>query len=62
MVASSVTGVGLGDSNGKQKPQNHSSCGCYPTSVVDTKVKKNKCNFIKYNYCSKVIKYSACKK
>lgn len=28
MAASSVTGVGLGDSNGKQKPENHSGCGC----------------------------------
>jgi hypothetical protein len=28
MAASSVTGVGPGDSNGKQKPELHSGCGC----------------------------------
>jgi hypothetical protein len=28
MAASSVTGVGPGDSNGKQKPHLHSGCGC----------------------------------
>lgn len=28
MAAASVTGTGIGDSKGLQKPQNHSSCGC----------------------------------
>ena len=61
MVASSVTGVGLGDSNGKQKPQNHSSCGCSQVDPVVSKNKKNNCSFLKYYSC-KSIKYSTCKK
>ncbi len=28
MAATSVTGVGPGDSLGKQKPENHAGCGC----------------------------------
>jgi hypothetical protein len=28
MAASSVTGTGPGESNGKQKPHLHSGCGC----------------------------------
>lgn len=32
MAASSVTGVGPGDSNGKQKPELHSGCGCCSNS------------------------------
>jgi len=28
MGATSVTGKGAGDSNGKQKPDNHCGCGC----------------------------------
>lgn len=33
MVASSVTGVGQGDSRGLYKPQNNGSCGCTSPSV-----------------------------
>jgi len=54
MTASSVTGVsGLGDSNGKYKPQNNCSCSCCPNSVNDNLDKKNKKNscFIRAKSC-----------
>lgn len=70
MAASSVTGVGLGDSNGKQKPHLHSGCGCYPVNkTVSTSSSKKtyKCH-TKYNYCfsskyksnSKLINNNSC--
>ena len=57
MVASSVTGVGPGDSNGKYKPQNGCGCGggCGSgnsgnISVQSSNVKKS-C-YSRYNYCN----------
>lgn len=53
MAASSVTGTGFGDSNGSQKPQNHSSCGCghYEKNQSSKKIKK--VCYIKYSTCFK---------
>lgn len=53
MVASSVTGVGHGDSNGKQKPELHSGCGCCSSSHSNNIQKKQ----IKKG-CSKNYKFS----
>jgi hypothetical protein len=36
VAASSVTGTGPGDSNGKYKPQNNGSCGCTSPSTATT--------------------------
>jgi hypothetical protein len=53
MAASSVTGVGPGDSNGKQKPNLHSGCGCSgPVSPrPPVVVRKNGC-YARYSSCS----------
>jgi hypothetical protein len=51
MAASSVTGVGLGDSNGKQKHENHSGCGCCFGSKTDPAIntkRKTGC-VVRYN-------------
>lgn len=53
MAASSVTGVGQGISNGKYKPENHSSCPCGSSLKKQTEekvIKKNNC-FLKYKTC-----------
>lgn len=42
MVASSVTGVGQGDSNGKYKPQNNCSCSCCCDSATQETPKQIK--------------------
>jgi len=48
MAATSVTGTGIGESNGKQKPGNNASCGGGDTEdVVKKKVIKNGC-FVSY--------------
>ena len=53
MAASSVTGVGPGDSNGKKKPNLHSGCGC--SGPIDPQapvvVRKNGC-YARYSSCS----------
>lgn len=36
MIASSVTGVGPGDSNGKYKPKNNCSCSCCCSSSTQS--------------------------
>jgi hypothetical protein len=53
MTASSVTGVsGLGDSNGKYKPQNNCSCSCCGSIENNKEHKKikNSCS-IRHNCC-----------
>lgn len=47
MAASSVTGTGLGESYGKQKPHLHSGCGCcgQTTPQPRSKPKKKGCFF-----------------
>jgi hypothetical protein len=51
MAASSVTGVGIGESNGKQKRNNNASCGGGTADAEEAakkKVIKNGCH-ISYN-------------
>lgn len=54
MAASSVTGVsGLGDSNGKYKPQNNCSCSCCGVAAENenkNKKIKSSCH-IRYQHC-----------
>lgn len=54
MAASSVTGVGPGDSNGKQKPELHSGCGCCSGSQQpsSSNLIKKGC-YKKYSSCSR---------
>ena len=69
MAASSVTGVGPGDSNGKQKPELHSGCGCGGSSKQppNTPAKKRGCyvkstsgGVIRNNSGSAGIKSNSC--
>lgn len=39
MGATSVTGIGKGDSNGKQKPDNHCGCSCGSPDETEPKPK-----------------------
>lgn len=57
MVASSVTGVGQGDSNGKQKPELHSGCGCCSQAQNQTipKPTKKGCSISYSNKINKLI-------
>jgi len=53
MTASSVTGIGQGMSNGKQKIQNHGSCPCSATQKqqpIEDSIKKNNC-YLNYKSC-----------
>lgn len=53
MTASSVTGVGPGISNGKQKPQNHGSCPCSSKTkeqIGTNIIKKNEC-YVNHKIC-----------
>jgi hypothetical protein len=54
MAASSVTGVGPGDSNGKQKPELHSGCGCCSGSQTPKTMKTKKFCHKKYSSCSRI--------
>jgi|694.fasta_scaffold22242_2 hypothetical protein len=60
MVASSVTGVGPGESHGKYKPENNCGCGCSSanSNVNVTSSKINNCynNKINIGNCTKSIK------
>ena len=58
MGATSVTGTGLGDSNGKQRPENHITCSCGPNceEEIEPKVRKNPCSVQYVSGGSVVIK------
>lgn len=55
MVASSVTGVGHGDSNGKYKPENNCGCGCpAQTSSSSSASRARKSCSVRHNVSSGV--------
>ncbi len=71
MVASSVTGVGHGDSNGKQKPELHSGCGCcsapQSSNIEKKQIKKgcyknykSSCGIIRHTTKSVINKINSC--
>lgn len=70
MAASSVTGVGQGDSNGKQKPELHSGCGCGSNSQSNIEKKqikkgcyrnyKSSCGTSHHKFNSGINKINSC--
>lgn len=71
VAASSVTGTGPGDSNGKYKPQNNGSCGCTSPSnpaTISTIKRKKGCvishgsgsKFVQYGHSSGALKIKSC--
>lgn len=65
MPATSVTGRGLGFSNGKYKPENNSrTCCSEEQTIVKQKskclIKINSCNKLKTNYSISAINIKSC--
>lgn len=52
MGATSVTGRGQGDSNGKQKPKNHITCSCGPSCDDEQEPKEPTKTVCKTRYVS----------